>query len=58
MPTKRIKHSQSTRRMVTYLYHFCRRDHKGCKGFLTAREIEKITGVPQSSVFKIARGYF
>ena len=51
------RHSQETRMLVRYLYYFCR-GGKRCKGFLTGKQVAKITGVPVGSVERIARGYF
>jgi hypothetical protein len=55
----RLKHSRATRCLVTYLYWFCRGTGKvNNHGFLTLEGISRITGVPGSSVQKIATGAF
>ena len=55
MPTH-IRHSRETRRLVTYLFWFCRDNKPMSHGFIPCRVIEKITGVPGSTVNKIGRG--
>jgi len=55
MPNK-IKHSRETRMLCQYLYWFCRDNKPMSHGFIPCRVIEKITGVPGSTVNKIGRG--
>jgi len=58
MPNK-IKHSPEDRCLAVYLYWFCRdKTGRGVRGFLSLSQIERITGVPGSSVSKISRGVF
>jgi len=55
MPNK-IKHDIPTRMLVIYLYNFCRPKNPMSNGFIPCRVIEKITGVPASTVNKIGMG--